>query len=741
MRVVFATLTGILSLFMGCSTISRNQNANLLTMLPKVDELAPGKDLESVDLYLQKLLAANPSEAMQWWTTFQQGRLWAETHPSRSCEKYLTLARELRFQLSQLALLRSLEVCPPETQGLMDLESALATTQIPWLEKMARRIVLERAKRLNDTRIELRLSEAVARDSSRQTEKIALLQRAIEISDSAEQKAELQLRLKKAAPRFNDHPRPDELLEVALDLRKAREFEKARATYRRAIQSNQINDLDRYRAYEGIRMAYKLEKKVDEYVAATFDLAKFARSVHERAPQNAVWLEKFHDSHTMLARTVWTEKTVPEALRVLSQLEADLKARRYPLTEVRWLQARIEEEAGRFDRAVEILKDIVAPKRDLSSVASRTLLEKIFWYKAWNLRKIGRHAEAIDVLRDLNKNYFQETSVTRNRFWMAKSLATLGQGEASRKEFQSLAEDDPLGYYGLLSYRELGQPFPPTLAPETESFGAPNEQQTSNSVASKLFKNPDDLATIEWLLSVSESQVARDFLNHFTSRTRLPAQETPERKELLKYYARAGHFYSLFAELSRVSPEARTRVLKSNPGLLFPQPFAQLVGDAGKRFGVLSELMFSIMRQESSFDPFARSPADAFGLMQLIPEAAARVEGVSGIRLSTPEDLYKPDINVVLGAAFLRNLLDQFDERFILTVASYNASERAVRGWMKTRFRGDSLEFIEDVPYEETRGYIKLVLRNFIFYLRLNSGGQPMPFPEWCLDSLHDFNS
>jgi soluble lytic murein transglycosylase len=165
------------------------------------------------------------------------------------------------------------------------------------------------------------------------------------------------------------------------------------------------------------------------------------------------------------------------------------------------------------------------------------------------------------------------------------------------------------------------------------------------------------------------------------------------------------------------------------------------VNEAGRRFGVASELMYAIMRQESSFDPLARSHADAFGLMQLIPEAARRVEEVSGIKLESPEDLYRPDVNVTLGAAFLRNLMNQHNEQFILTVASYNASEKAIRGWMKTRFRGDALEFIEDIPYEETRGYVKLVMRNYIFYLRLNSGGRPVPFPEWCLDSLHDFNS
>ena len=71
--------------------------------------------------------------------------------------------------------------------------------------------------------------------------------------------------------------------------------------------------------------------------------------------------------------------------------------------------------------------------------------------------------------------------------------------------------------------------------------------------------------------------------------------------------------------------------------------------------------------------------------------------------------------------------------------AAYNASERAIESWLKTRLKEDSLEFIEDIPYDETRSYVKLVIRNFIFYSRLKEPAKKLAFPSWCLDDLQSF--
>jgi len=195
----------------------------------------------------------------------------------------------------------------------------------------------------------------------------------------------------------------------------------------------------------------------------------------------------------------------------------------------------------------------------------------------------------------------------------------------------------------------------------------------------------------------------------------------------------------LFARVGELPVTERNLILAKHPDMVFPQPFSREVSEAAEKYGVKSELIYAIMRQESAFNPMARSPADAFGLMQLIPRVAKLAAKSSGVPLKENKDLYKPEVNIPLGAAFLKDLWQRYDGQFVLVAASYNASEAAIRSWINTRFFDDPIRFIEDIPYDETQGYVKLVLRNFIFYSRLSSKGEAILFPEWCLANLHEF--
>jgi soluble lytic murein transglycosylase len=161
-------------------------------------------------------------------------------------------------------------------------------------------------------------------------------------------------------------------------------------------------------------------------------------------------------------------------------------------------------------------------------------------------------------------------------------------------------------------------------------------------------------------------------------------------------------------------------MVSKHPELLFPRNYRELIVKSAEQEGILPEFPFSIIRQESAFNPRARSPVDAFGLMQLLPSLAKNLSKGTTIPYHEAEDLYDPEINVPLGTKELRNLLKKYDNQYILAVSAYNASDGAIRGWLKTRYRPDAVEFIEEVPYDETRTYIKLVLRNFVFYKRLS---------------------
>jgi soluble lytic murein transglycosylase len=126
-------------------------------------------------------------------------------------------------------------------------------------------------------------------------------------------------------------------------------------------------------------------------------------------------------------------------------------------------------------------------------------------------------------------------------------------------------------------------------------------------------------------------------------------------------------------------------------------------------------VVLSLMRQESLFDPAAVSPADAYGLMQLLVSTASRVAG----RPVAATALFDPTTNIGLGTRYLRQLLDRFDGNLAKALAAYNGGEDAVAKWEQRAPGAATDEFVETISYRETRHYVKQVLGNYRRYRRL----------------------
>ncbi len=604
---------------------------------------------------------------------------------------------------------------------------------------MLSRSALSRAQRIGDKKWEMKLAPEVASFETLQSEKVRLYRRALELatetSAGAETIAALQKKVESIAPRFIRQPEPEQFLTVAADFKQAREFDQSRKWFRAAVESEKLNDWDRLKALDGIRMSYKLEKNTEKFLATTKDYSEFARkkflkpglrlAASESSEQGRPLLSRYFETRIALARAIWTEGAPREAEKLLRDAEVELKTKISTDSSV-LIRARIEEEAGRFGDAIRVLASIRAEK-----IADREMKNKVLWLRAWNLRKMKQLKEAAQSFEALIDVDDSQMNLSRNRFWLARTLKELGQNEKAQTHFDWLMENDSLGWYGLLSYRELGRLIPPLKTPAVRAPAAVLKVDENSALM------VEEKLTLEWLVATGETELARKFLDD-TTKDRRASYADGQLLDLFREYAHAGQYQSLFSKLYELPAATRKRLLDAHPELLFPQPWATVVSNASSRFDVQTELIYSIMRQESSFNPMARSHADAFGLMQLIPEAAEKARPMTGIELKTHEDLYGPETNIPLGTAFVRGLMNRWKGRYIPTVASYNASEKAIEGWIKSRFRGDPLEFIEDVPYDETKGYIKLVTRNFVFYKRLNSGGAPIPFPEWCLTGLGD---
>ena len=153
--------------------------------------------------------------------------------------------------------------------------------------------------------------------------------------------------------------------------------------------------------------------------------------------------------------------------------------------------------------------------------------------------------------------------------------------------------------------------------------------------------------------------------------------------------------------------------------LLFPQPYwTELVADSGSN-GLDPYLVASLIRQESEFNATVVSRMNAYGLMQLLPSVGKAMAKKHGLKGFAPKQLLDPSVNLELGTTNLKQVLDRFGGQVEYALAAYNAGDTPVRQWLASNDYKDVPEFVESIPYSETRDYVQAILRNREMYRAL----------------------
>jgi soluble lytic murein transglycosylase len=148
--------------------------------------------------------------------------------------------------------------------------------------------------------------------------------------------------------------------------------------------------------------------------------------------------------------------------------------------------------------------------------------------------------------------------------------------------------------------------------------------------------------------------------------------------------------------------------------LRYPRPFDKEVEAAARDTGLSPDWIYAVMRTESLYDPRATSKAGAFGLLQMLLPTAKAVAQRAGLPPpATRNDLFRPEVNIALGARYLKELQASFRDRFILTLAAYNAGPNRIPGWLPAQAT-DAEIWIENIPYNETRAYVQRTLANVV---------------------------
>jgi len=159
--------------------------------------------------------------------------------------------------------------------------------------------------------------------------------------------------------------------------------------------------------------------------------------------------------------------------------------------------------------------------------------------------------------------------------------------------------------------------------------------------------------------------------------------------------------------------------------LAFPIPYQLQITQQSRTQSLDPFFVTALIRQESEFNPSVVSHANAYGLMQLLPGTGRQLARNSGVRRFNASQLLTPDRNIQLGTTYVRNLMNSFGGQEEYVLASYNAGPGRARLWQTWGPFREQAEFIETIPFHETRTYVQVVLRNADTYRRLYGGTVP----------------
>ncbi len=159
---------------------------------------------------------------------------------------------------------------------------------------------------------------------------------------------------------------------------------------------------------------------------------------------------------------------------------------------------------------------------------------------------------------------------------------------------------------------------------------------------------------------------------------------------------------------------------------LFPLPYQNDVVSNARRHNLDPFLVAGLIRQESEFNPQAVSRAKAYGLTQVMPSTGRALARKVGIRRFSTRMLFQPSTNLKLGTLYLRSMLDKWDGKWEHTLASYNAGPNRVAEWITWNHCEEPAEFVESIPFTETREYVQAVLRNAALYRRIYEDRPPV---------------
>ncbi len=413
------------------------------------------------------------------------------------------------------------------------------------------------------------------------------------------------------------------------------------------------------------------------------------------------------------ARAAWRADRGPEVLAGLKRIEHDFP-RSPETTEAKVLRAKYYSvDEPRPDLAIDNMKQAIA------AGAYGNEGENL-WTLGWRYYVANRYDEALATFAEYKKRYPDGDYLSNSLFWSGKIHDRMNRSVERDAAFDELQATYPYNYF---SYRAREIRHQSTIAPSEIANGNVFPNLDTELAITKIHDS-DRLAIIAELRWIG---LYRETIANMKLMADGYRENAAVAFMLADAYMEGGEPVHANAVLQRkFRPFVRhggTGIPRRLWEILYPLAYWDAFEREAAKQKVDPYLLASIARQESIFEPSTVSNAGAVGIMQIMPQEAARIATAGGLATPTREQLFDPTVNIAIGAAEYAQKRSAMNGNDTLAIAAYNAGTDAVGKWLAATPIEDGDLFVESIPFNETRLYVKTVTRNRFEYRRIYENG------------------
>jgi soluble lytic murein transglycosylase len=343
------------------------------------------------------------------------------------------------------------------------------------------------------------------------------------------------------------------------------------------------------------------------------------------------------------------------------------------------------------------------------------------WKVAWLTLRFGRNDEAKKAFDEQIAMYPGGNETSAALYWRARLAEEDNQPGMARAYYQKLSDRFRNYYYAELGRQRMAKlsasAEPPEKYPALDHIPAlehGDKVTLSEPPADDLHLQKAELlgngGLVDFAVRELQSAAAADGGNWGPAET-------------AHLYIDTGHYDRAIEVMKRSVPSYFAVDIPILPReyweALFPRPYWSDLKKFSTTNGLDPYLVASLIRQESEFNPLAVSRANAVGLMQLLPKTGKAVAHQEQLKHYNSTQLFTPTVNLQLGTRYFRGMVDRFGGSFEHALAAYNAGSDRVEEWMGQGKYRDSPEFVESIPFTETREYVQAIMRNASVYKQL----------------------